>query len=95
MTENVELVEFAEAIFMRRRVLAPVVEVYRLERVERVVAPAVADAAFSSRRRYQFEGAWIVDDERSHVVADVTKTVVSQRAYDIASEALLLLILPH
>ncbi len=95
MTENIELVEFAEAIFMLRRVLAPIVEVDRLERVERVVTPAVADAAGCSRRRYQFEGAWIVDDERSHVVADVTKTVVSQRAYDIASEALLLLILPH
>ena len=78
MTENVELVEFAKAFFVFRRVFAPVIEVYRFERVERVVAPAIADAAGCSRRRYQFEGAWIVDDERSHVVADVTKTVGPQ-----------------
>jgi hypothetical protein len=95
MTENVEFVEFAEAIFMRRRVLPPIVEIYRLERVERVVAPAVANAAGCSRRRYQFEGDWIVDDDRCHVVADVPKAVGSQRAYDIAKETLLLLILPH
>ena len=92
MTENVELVEFAEAVFMRRRVLAPVIEVYRLERVERVVASAIADAAGCSRRRYQFEGAWVVDDDRRHVVADVTKAVGPQRAYDIAKETLLLIL---
>ena len=93
MTEDVELVEFAEAVNMLRRVVAPVVEVDRFERVEVVVVFVfvVADAAGCAGRRDELEVGGVRDGERRHVVADVAKAVGPEHADGAAEEALLVL----